>query len=115
MRKIDKPWGHELIWAESPKYVGKVVTILAGKRQPLQYHKIKDKSIMVQSGTLKLEIGAPNERKSLTLNPGDTHHIFPGVIYRLSGITDVEILEVSTSEMADVVKIEDDYGKAEKV
>ena len=112
MRKIEKPWGHELIWAESPKYVGKIITILAEKRAPLQYHKIKDKSLMVQSGTLKLEIGPTNERKVLMLNQGDSYHIFPGVIYRMSGATDVEILEVSTSEMADVVKLEDDYSKA---
>jgi len=112
MRKIAKPWGHELIWAEAPKYLGKILTIEAGKRLSLQYHKVKDETIMVLEGTLKLEVGkSKNELKTLILNPGEKYWITPGLVHRMSGVTDVRVVEVSTSEGLDVVRLEDDYGR----
>jgi len=112
MRKVNKPWGYEVIWAETPKYLGKVLHIMAAKRLSLQYHKVKDETIMVQRGTLSLEIGpSKNELKTLILNVGDTQHIPAGYVHRMSGITDVEVLEVSTSEISDVVRLEDDHGR----
>ena len=113
MRKVIKPWGNELIWAESAKYLGKILTIEAGKRLSLQYHKVKDETIMVLEGTLKLEVGSDKYNlKTLILNPGEKYWITPGLIHRMSGVTDVKVVEVSTSEGLDVVRIEDDFGRA---
>lgn len=112
MRRVNKPWGYEVIWAENPKYLGKILNIMAGKRLSLQYHKIKDETIIVKKGTLQLEIGtSKSELKTLVLNEGEAHHIAAGVLHRMSGVTDVEIFEVSTSEFNDVVRVEDDYGR----
>jgi mannose-6-phosphate isomerase-like protein (cupin superfamily) len=116
MKKINKPWGYELIWAENPKYLGKILHIMASKRLSLQYHKVKDETIMVQKGMLRLEIGpSKNDMKVMTLNPGDVQHIPAGHVHRMSGITDVEVLEVSTSESSDVVRLEDDHGRVNQI
>lgn len=115
MRKINKPWGYETVWAETPKYLGKILHIMASKRLSLQYHKVKDETIMVQRGTLQLELGATkNDLKVITMNPGDTQHIPAGFVHRMSGLTDVEVLEVSTSEISDVVRLEDDHGRVKQ-
>lgn len=115
MRKVNKPWGYEVIWAENPKYLGKFLHIMASKRLSLQYHKVKDETIMVRKGTLLLEAGtSKNDLKKITLNEGDAYHIPAGLIHRMSGITDVEIVEVSTSEIADVVRLEDDFGRVDQ-
>jgi mannose-6-phosphate isomerase-like protein (cupin superfamily) len=112
MRRVNKPWGYELIWAENPKYLGKVLHIMAGSRLSLQYHRVKDETIMVQEGTLKLEYGtSKKDIKEIEMNPGDTFHISPGLLHRMSGVTDTKVIEVSTSEIADVVRVEDDHGR----
>lgn len=112
MRKVNKPWGHEVIWAEQPKYLGKILNILGGKRLSLQYHKIKDETVMVLKGELTLEYG-PNKLnlKTHVLKEGQTWHIAPGMLHRMSAVDDVQVLEVSTSELADVVRVEDDHGR----
>ncbi len=115
VRKVNKPWGYEVIWAENPKYLGKVLHIMASKRLSLQYHRVKDETIMVQKGTLKLEYGTSKDGlKEIEMNPGDTFHISPGLLHRMSGVTDVEVLEVSTSELNDVVRLEDDHGRVKQ-
>jgi mannose-6-phosphate isomerase-like protein (cupin superfamily) len=112
MRTIAKPWGSELVWAESAKYLGKILRIQAGKRLSLQYHKIKDETIMVLTGTLQLDVGpTKNDLKTIIMHPGQTYWIQPGVVHRMSGVTDVEVVEVSTSEILDVVRLEDDFGR----
>lgn len=114
MRKVNKPWGYELIWAENPKYLGKILHVMAGKRLSLQYHKVKDETIMVKKGTMKLEFGSSqNELQYVEMNEGDSYHIRPGLLHRMSAITDCEIIEVSTSEIADVVRVQDDHGRIE--
>jgi mannose-6-phosphate isomerase len=112
MRKIDKPWGYEFIWAETEKYVGKVLHICNGFCLSLQYHDVKDETIMVQSGVLTLEIGRDQSQQIFTLKPGETYHISPNVIHRMSALNgDVDVIEVSTPELDDVVRLEDNYGR----
>jgi mannose-6-phosphate isomerase-like protein (cupin superfamily) len=116
MRRVNKPWGYEIIWAENPKYLGKILNVMAGKRLSLQYHKIKDETIIVQKGTLKLEVGtSKSDLKTLTLNEGQSYHIPAGTIHRMSAITDTEVFEVSTPEITDVVRIEDDYNRVKQI
>ena len=111
-KKINKPWGYEEIWANTEKYVGKILFIESGKRLSLQYHQKKDETILVSSGKLLLEIG-PNKDNllSLILNPGESYHIKPEIVHRMSAISDTEVIEVSSTELDDVIRIEDDYGR----
>lgn len=112
MLKIDKPWGYELIWAHTDKYVGKILHIENGFSLSLQYHKIKEETIMVKSGVLTLELGDVENKILLTLKENDVHHIKPGVIHRMSALDgDVDVLEVSTAELEDVIRLADNYGR----
>lgn len=112
MRRVEKPWGYELIWAETSRYVGKVLHIVAGERLSRQYHRVKEETLLVRSGEMDLEIGPAPEARTLRLRPGDSFHITPGTIHRMIAVTDVEVVEVSTPELDDVVRLEDAYGRA---
>lgn len=110
---IDKPWGHELIWAKTSQYVGKILHVRAGEALSLQYHRVKDETIMVLSGRLVLEFfsdGAPLSAREL--GPHEPFHIVPGLRHRMVAVEDTEVLEVSTPELDDVVRLEDRYGRA---
>lgn len=108
MRIVKKPWGYEEIWAESSKYAGKLLHIHAGKRLSKQYHEFKEESIYVLSGILMLEIG--DEKR--VLKEGEACHITPGTVHRFGATAcDVTLLEVSTPELDDVIRIEDDYAR----
>ena len=117
MRIVNKPWGHEEIWAESPHYVGKFLHIKAGHRLSRQYHNVKDETICVMSGQLLLELGNIEDWSekapacnSKVMTAGETYRITPGTIHRFCAPTDDVILaEVSTPELDDVVRISDDY------
>lgn len=113
--KIFKPWGLELIWALTDKYVGKILHINEGHKLSLQYHRIKEETIYVLEGTLELilEEGSRRENESLILQVGDTYHIKPLTIHRFAATqgTDVKLMEVSTTELNDIVRIEDDYSR----
>lgn len=112
MRKIEKPWGYELIWAESKRYAAKILHINKGSSLSLQYHRFKEETLMVKSGTLSLQIGAPENKQTFQLKEGDVYHICSGVIHRMSATNDdVEVIEVSTPELDDVVRLKDDYGR----
>lgn len=112
IRKIDKPWGHELVWAETDKYVGKVLYIKHGCSLSLQYHNVKDETVMVKSGVLTLQVGQGDDAQILTLKEGEAYHIKPGTIHRMLAQTgDVNVLEVSTPELDDVVRLQDQYGR----
>ena len=112
MRRVNKPWGYELIWAENPKYLGKILHIMAGKRLSLQYHKVKDETVMVKKGVMKLEFGnSKSGLQEIEMNEGDSFHVQPGLLHRMAAVTDCEVIEVSTSELADVVRVEDDHGR----
>lgn len=114
MRRVDKPWGHELIWAETSRYVGKVLHIVAGERLSRQYHRVKDETLLVQSGEMDLEVGPAPEARTLRMRPGDAFHVTPGTVHRMIAVTDVDVLEVSTPELDDVVRLEDAYGREDR-
>jgi mannose-6-phosphate isomerase len=111
MRRVDKPWGYELIWAETSRYVGKILHITAGQRLSRQYHDVKEETFLVQTGEMDLEIGADAERKTLRMKPLDVFHCLPKTIHRMVAVTDVDVVEVSTPELGDVVRLEDAYGR----
>lgn len=110
MRKINKPWGHEVIWAETNHYVGKILHINAGNRLSLQYHNLKEETIYVLKGTLLLWDG---KGEAIAIGEGRTWHNNPGDIHRFgaSKEEDVVLFEVSTPHLDDVVRIEDDYKR----
>lgn len=111
-RRVEKPWGHELIWAQTERYVGKILHVRAGEALSLQYHRVKDETIMVLSGRMQLVYFAEGEEpRSRMLEARDPVHITPGMRHRMIAIEDTEILEVSTSELDDVVRLEDRYGR----
>jgi len=111
-RRVEKPWGHEEIWAITDHYVGKVLVIEAGKRLSLQKHEVKDESILVVSGRLRLyledDAGTVQVQE---LGPGQHRHVPTGRIHRYEAIERVELMEVSTPELDDVVRLEDDFGR----
>ncbi len=111
-RRVDKPWGHEIIWAHTDTYVGKILVIEAGKRLSLQKHLIKDESILVTSGTLRLWLeGDDGQVRTEEIGPGESRHVRTGRIHRYEAIDRCELIEVSTPELDDVVRIEDDFGR----
>jgi mannose-6-phosphate isomerase-like protein (cupin superfamily) len=111
-KRVEKPWGHELIWAHTERYVGKLIVIEAGKRLSLQYHERKDESIFVVRGRLRLELEDETGRLvELELGPGEHRRIPTGRKHRFSGIERVELMEVSSPELDDVVRLSDDYGR----
>ena len=111
-RRVDKPWGHELIWAHTDRFVGKVLVIETGKRLSLQRHVTKDESILVSSGRLRLYLEDDDGVvRQLELGPGEHRHVATGRIHRYEAIERCELIEVSTPELDEVVRLEDDYGR----
>ena len=111
-RRVPKPWGHELIWAHTDRYVGKLLVIEAGKRLSLQRHDIKDETIFVLSGRLLLQLeDDAGEVRSEELGPGEFRRVATGRIHRYEALERVELMEVSTPELDDVVRLEDDFGR----
>ncbi len=111
-RRVEKPWGHEEIWAETDRYLGKILSIRRGERLSLQLHRQKDESIYVLRGRLKLTLEtAAGELEDEELEPGDARRVLPGRRHRFEAIEDTELLEVSTPEIDDVVRLQDDYGR----
>jgi mannose-6-phosphate isomerase len=112
-RRVEKPWGYELIWAESDDYVGKILFVKAGHALSLQYHEIKEESWLVQSGLASLELGATpeDELETIEIRAGDTFHYRPRTVHRVRAIEDTTIVEVSTPFLDDVVRVEDRYGR----
>jgi mannose-6-phosphate isomerase-like protein (cupin superfamily) len=111
MRRVDKPWGYEIVWAETPKYVGKILHIAAGQRLSRQYHVKKDETFLVESGEMDLEVGQGEGLKVLRMKARDAFHCPPNTVHRMVAVTDVEVIEVSTPELDDVVRLEDAYGR----
>ena len=112
---VNKPWGHENIWALTEKYVGKTLHIKKGKRLSLKFHKEKEFTILILSGKLNitLEEGSRREERKFELSEGETYHFSPLVVHRLSASqeTDVTLVEVSSSELHDIVRLQDDHGR----
>lgn len=113
-RRVEKPWGHEEIWAETDRYAGKILCVRAGHRLSLQYHRKKDESIYVLRGRLRLTLeNGDGELEVRDLEPGESRHVPVGRRHRFEALEDCEILEVSSPELDDVVRIEDDYERGE--
>ncbi len=111
MRRVDKPWGHEIIWAHTPRYVGKILHIREGQKLSRQYHKVKEETLYLQSGRMRLEVGPADKVEVLVMKPGDVFHVVPGTIHRMVAEIDTDVFEVSTPELDDVVRLEDAYGR----
>jgi mannose-6-phosphate isomerase-like protein (cupin superfamily) len=112
MRIVEKPWGHEEIWAETDRYVGKYLHIKSGKRLSRQYHQKKEETIRVLEGELLLELGTSANIEQRMLKKGEVYHITPNTIHRFCAVKeDVILVEVSTTELDDVVRISDDYNR----
>lgn len=109
--RVDKPWGYELIWAHTERYVGKILHINKGESLSYQYHRVKDESIHLVRGAMELEVEDRGERAKIGLKPGDCFHITPGMRHRMVALEDCDVLEVSTPELDDVVRLEDRYGR----
>jgi mannose-6-phosphate isomerase len=113
-RRVEKPWGYELIWAHSDRYCGKLLFVRAGEQLSLQFHNEKDETIFVQEGRIEIEISEPGVRipESEVVSAGAAFRIRPGMIHRWRALEDSVVLEVSTPELDDVVRLEDRYGRA---
>ena len=113
VRRVEKPWGHELIWALSDTYCGKVLFVKAGAALSLQFHNEKDESWLVQSGRAMLELGDAGQQvlHEEVIGPGAAFRYRPGTVHRVTAIEDTTILEVSTPQIEDIVRLEDLYGR----
>ncbi len=112
MRRVPKPWGHELIFAETERYAGKILRIEPGHRLSLQYHERKDETLYVLSGEVYLSVEVEGVMRELKLQPAESYRIRPGVRHRLRAEVVCELVEVSSPELSDVVRLEDAYGRA---
>ena len=111
-RIVEKPWGHELIWAETDKYVGKYLYIEPGKRLSRQYHEVKDETILVVSGNLTLQIGEGDDMETIELGNYESFHITHLTVHRFCATKgSVHLIEVSTPELDDIVRVQDDFGR----
>lgn len=111
-RKVEKPWGWELVWAETEQYVGKLLFVRAGESLSLQYHEEKDESWLVREGRATLELGeVGGELEAVEIVPGDAFRFRPRTVHRVTAVEDTLVVEVSTPQLADVVRLEDRYGR----
>ncbi len=112
MRVVNKPWGHEEIWAETARYAGKFLIIRSGEALSRQYHERKEETICVLEGVLRLELGRAPDIEVKHLQPGESFHVAPGTVHRFAAeAVDVRLVEVSTPELEDVVRLEDRYRR----
>ena len=112
MRRVTKPWGHELIFAENDRYGGKILHLEAGQSLSIQYHRRKDETFYVLQGEVRLEVGSDGAMRELRLKPGEAFRILPGTRHRMSADLPADLVEVSSPELDDVVRLEDRYGRA---
>jgi mannose-6-phosphate isomerase len=112
-RRVEKPWGYELIWALTDNYVGKLLYVRAGHSLSLQFHREKDEAWYVESGRARLELGEVGDRvlSEEVVSAGSCFHYPPGTVHRVTALEDTMILEVSTPHLDDVVRLEDQYGR----
>jgi mannose-6-phosphate isomerase len=114
VKRVDKPWGHELIYALTDRYCGKVIFVRKDEQLSLQFHREKDEVVYVHEGRIEMEIGDPGGPLDVeVVGPGRAFHISPGTVHRWRALEDSVVLEVSTPEVDDVVRLEDRYGRAE--
>ncbi len=112
MKRVDKPWGYEIRWAQTDRYVGKILHINAGHQRELQYHEHKDATFYLQHGELDIQFGSSADQlETRRMGPGDVHHNPPGMVYRMIAITEVDVFEVSTPEIEDAIRLADTDGQ----
>jgi mannose-6-phosphate isomerase-like protein (cupin superfamily) len=109
--RIQKPWGYELHWAKTDRYVGKILHVTAGHALSLQYHNLKDETMYLHTGKMLFETEVDGQLVQKEMTPGDSVHIGPKTVHRITAIEDCDVLEVSTPELDDVVRLEDRYGR----
>ena len=111
--RVDKPWGYELRWAKTDRYVGKVIHVEAGHALSLQYHERKDETILVWSGRVILEVKEDGQLVQREMASGKSIHLAPGTVHRITALEESDLVEVSTPELEDVIRLEDNYGRAD--
>ena len=111
MRTVPKPWGHELIFAENDRYAGKILHLEAGHSLSLQYHERKDETFYVLRGEVRLSVEVDGRMKELRLAEGESYRIRPGMRHRMRAEAPCDLIEVSSPELDDVVRLQDDYGR----
>jgi quercetin dioxygenase-like cupin family protein len=109
--RVEKPWGYELHWAKTERYVGKLIHITKGHALSLQYHNQKDETIYLASGKLLFEIDVNGVLEKREMAPGQAVHVTPKTVHRMTALEDSDVFEVSTPELHDVVRLEDRYGR----
>ena len=109
--KVPKPWGHETIWAHSDRYVGKILHINAGQELSVQYHNKKDETVHLLSGEISYRVKTDEQLEDMRLRVGESFRITPGTVHQMVAVTDCDVLEVSTPELDDVVRLSDKYGR----
>lgn len=111
VRTVPKPWGHETIWAHTDRYVGKVLHIKAGQALSVQYHNQKDETVHLLNGELVYRVQLGDSLEDMHLEAGESFRITPNTIHQMEAVTDCDVLEVSTPELDDVVRLSDRYGR----
>jgi mannose-6-phosphate isomerase len=113
VRRVDKPWGYEIIWAHTDKYVGKILHVNAGEQLSVQYHERKDETVHLLTGEMKYWVQLPGdaELRDQRLVAGQSFRITPLTVHYMEAVTDCDVLEASTPELDDVVRIKDRYGR----
>jgi mannose-6-phosphate isomerase len=110
--KVPKPWGHETIWAQSDRYVGKILHINAGQELSVQYHNKKDETVYLLGGEISYRVKSDaGALEDVRLQRGESFRITPGTVHQMVAVTDCDVLEVSTPELDDVVRLSDKYGR----
>ena len=112
--RVEKPWGYELIWAKTDRYVGKILHIEPGHLLSLQYHERKDETIFVLTGEIIFRVreGGSDELVERPMKEGEAYHVTPGTVHQMEAVVSTDLLEVSTPELDDVVRLKDRYGRA---
>lgn len=109
--RVEKPWGYELIWARTDRYVGKILHIEPGHCLSLQYHNQKDETLYVLRGEIEFRVKVGDELREIRMREGDGYHVTPRTVHQMEAVTPADLLEASTPELDDVVRLQDRYGR----
>jgi mannose-6-phosphate isomerase len=114
VRRVEKPWGYEVVYALTERYCGKVIFVRKGEELSLQFHREKDEVVYLHEGRIELQVGEPGRPLDVeVVTPGRAYRLRPGIVHRWRALEDSVVLEVSTPEIDDVVRLEDRYGRAD--